>query len=256
MQAKEDMIKYLAFNSGRSNVLNTLLVNTRYQMHIPLTRIQKLIGKRMLTSKLSKPCCYMETKTDVTELMAIRPRLRKSLGIKITTNTFYIHALALAVQEYPLMAGKMCGDNIEIAEHVNIGFAVNAPQGLVVPVIKDAGKKSLPEIAREEKLLTDKARDNQLTLEDIEGETVALSNLGVYGIDSFLGIVPPPASTILAVGNIIRTVIPVDGKPAVRKMVSLSLAVDTKEITAVYAARFLHFIKELLQKPEQLERHF
>lgn len=221
-------------------------------MHIPLTRIQKLIGKRMLTSKQSKPCCYMEIKTDVTELMAIRPRLRKTLGVKITTNTFYIHALALAVQEYPLMAGRLSGENIVIANHVNIGFAVNAPQGLVVPVIKDADKKTLPDIAREEKLLTDKARDNQLTLEDIEGETVALSNLGVYGIDSFFGIVPPPASTILAVGNILRTVIPVDGRVSVRKMVSLSLAADTKEITDVYAARFLNFIKELLQNPERL----
>ena len=222
-------------------------------MHIPLTRIQKLIGMRMLTSKQSKPCCYMETKTDVTELMAIRPRLRKSLGVKITTNTFYIHALALAVQEFPLMAGRLCGENIQIADHVNIGFAVNAPQGLVVPVIKDADKKTLPEIALEEKLLTDKARDNQLNLEDIEGETVALSNLGVYGIDSFFGIVPPPASTILAVGNIIRTLIPVDGQASVRKMVSLSLAVDTKEITDFYAARFLHFIKELLQNPEHMD---
>jgi len=149
-------------------------------MYVPLTRIQKLIGRRMLKSKLSKPCCYMETKADVTELMAIRPRLRKSLGIKITTNTFYIHALAVAVQEYPLMAGRLSGENIEIADHVNVGFAVNAPQGLVVPVIKDAGKKTLPEIALEEKLLTDKARDNQLSLEDIEGETVALSNLGQH----------------------------------------------------------------------------
>jgi pyruvate dehydrogenase E2 component (dihydrolipoamide acetyltransferase) len=234
-------------------VLNILLPDIRNRMEVSLTRIQKLIGRRMLKSKLSKPCCYMETKVDVTRLMAIRPKLRKTLGIKITTNTFYIHSLALAVQEYPLMAGRMCGENIEIAEHVNVGFAVNAPQGLVVPVIKDAGKKTLPEIAMEEKLLTDKARDNQLSLEDIEGETVALSNLGVYGIDSFYGIVPPPASTILAVGNILRTLVPVSGRPSVRKMVSLSLSADTKEIADVYAARFLSFIKDLLQNPEHLD---
>jgi len=253
LQAKKVMLKYHAVNSDQLDVLNTLLLNIRYQVYVKLTRIQKLIGQRMLTSKLSKPCCYIETKADVTELMAIRPRLRKSLGIKITTNTFYIHALSVAVQEYPLMAGRLSGENIQIADHVNVGFAVNAPQGLVVPVIKDAGKKTLPEIAREEQLLTDKARDNQLGIEDIEGETVALSNLGVYGIDSFFGIVPPPASTILAVGNIIRTAIPVDGQVSVRKMVSLSLAVDTREITEVYAARFLHYIKDLLQNPEHLD---
>lgn len=221
-------------------------------MKTPLTRIQKLIGIRMADSKKNKPCFYLETKADVSELMAMRPKLRKSLGVKITTNTFYIHALALGVERYPLMAGRMQGDKIVIAEHVNIGFAVNASHGLVVPVIRDAGRKNLPEIAREEKILTDKARDNQLTLEDIEGETVALSNLGVYGIDSFYGIIPPPASTILSVGNIIRNLLVVDGEPVVRRMVSLALAVDGKDITEVYAAKFLRFIVDHLQNPKQL----
>jgi pyruvate dehydrogenase E2 component (dihydrolipoamide acetyltransferase) len=208
----------------------------------------------MLESKLSKACFYVESKTDVTELMAIRPRLRKSFGVKITTNAFYIRALGLAVQKYPLAAGKLDGENIRIAQRVNVGFAVSAPQGLVVPVVKDAGKKTLAEIAREEKLLTDKARDNQLRLEDIEGETVALSNLGAYGIDSFLGIVPPPTSTILAVGNVVPTAMcrGENDKIAVRKMVSLSLAVDHRVINGNYAAQFLAFIAEQLQNPQQL----
>ncbi len=220
--------------------------------HIPLTRIQKLIGERMLKSKLSKPCFYVGSKADITELMAIRPKLRKSLGVKITTNAFYIHALGLAVQKYPLAVGRFDGDKIRIAERVNVGFAVNAPQGLVVPVVKDAGEKTLPEIAREEQSLTDKARDNQLTLEDIEGETIALSNLGVYGIDSFLGIVPPPTSTILAVGNVIHTVIYENDKITVRKIVSLSLAADQRVINETYAAEFLSFITEELQNPQRL----
>lgn len=222
--------------------------------HVPLTRIQKLIGERMLKSKLSKPCFYVGSKADITDLMAIRPKLRKSLGVKITTNTFYIRALGLAVQKYPLAVGKFDGDNIRIAERVNVGFAVNAPQGLVVPVVKDAGEKTLPEIAREEASLTNKARDNQLKLEDIEGETIALSNLGAYGIDSFLGIVPPPTSTILAVGNVIPT--PMyrgeNDKITVRKIISLSLAVDRRVITETYAAEFLSFITEQLENPQRL----
>ncbi len=222
--------------------------------HIRLTRIQKLIGDRMLKSKLSKPCFYLGSQADITELMAMRPKLRRSLGVKITTNAFYIRALGLAVQKYPLAAGKVVGDKISIAERINVGFAVNAPQGLVVPVVKDAGKKTLPDIAREEALLTYKARDNLLTLEDIEGETVALSNLGAYGIDGFLGIVPPPASTILAVGNAIAT--PVyrgeNNNIAVRKIVSLSLAVDHRVMNEVYAAEFLNFITQELQNPQRL----
>ena len=150
------------------------------------------------------------------------------------------------------MVGKLDGDNIRIADCVNVGFAVNAPHGLVVPVIKTADRKTLAEIARLEKLLTEKARSNKLTLEDIEAETVALSNLGIYGIDSFVGIVPPPASAILAVGNVVKTTIPDNGKITVRKMVSLTLAVDHKVINADYAARFLNFITEQLQNPKYL----
>ena len=220
--------------------------------HIPLTRIQKLIGRRMLKSKQSKPCFYLEAKADVTELMALRPKLRKSLGVRITTNAFYIHILGLAAQKYPLVVGRLQGDNITIAERINVGFAVNAPQGLVVPVVKDAVNKTLAQIAREEKLLTDKARDNKLTLEEIEGETIALSNLGAYSIDSFLGIIPPPASTILSVGNVVATVVYREGEITVRKMLSLSVAADRRVLDEIYAAEFLNYIKDRLQNPLQV----
>ena len=174
------------------------------------------------------------------------------MGVRITTDTFYIRALAQAVLKYPLVVGRLEGDHIRIADAVNVGFAVDAPQGLVVPVIKDADKKTLAEIAGLEEILIEKARDNKLTLEEIGGETIALSNLGAYDIESFIGIVPPPASAILAVGNVIRTVVPQDGRPVVRKMVSLTLAVDHQIINGVYAAQFLNFIKEQLQNPQQL----
>jgi pyruvate dehydrogenase E2 component (dihydrolipoamide acetyltransferase) len=240
--------------SQQSEISVEAFLDNPTKKHIRLTRIQKLIGDRMLKSKLSKPCFYVGSKADITELMAMRPKLRKSLGVRITTNAFYIHALGLAVKKFPLAAGKVEGDKIRIAERINVGFAVNAPQGLVVPVVKDAGEKSLPDIAREEALLTYKARDNLLTLEDIEGETVALSNLGAYGIDNFLGIVPPPASTILAVGNAIAT--PVyrgeSDEISIRKIVSLSLAADQRVLNEVYAARFLNFITKELQNPQRL----
>jgi pyruvate dehydrogenase E2 component (dihydrolipoamide acetyltransferase) len=223
------------------------------QMHqIPLTRIQKLIGRRMIGSKRTKPCFYIESKTDVTELMAIRPKLRKTLGVRITTNAFYIRTLGLAARQFPLVVGTLEGASVRFADEINVGFAVNAPQGLIVPVVKHADRKTLPQIAREEKRLTDKARDNELTLEDIEGETIALSNLGAYGIDSFIGIVPPPASTILAVGNVVPTVVCRGGTVTIRKLLSVSLAVDRRIIGELYAAEFLGFIKQRLQDPQQL----
>ena len=219
---------------------------------IKMTHIQRLIGRRMLESKQTKPCFYISSKSDVTDLMALRPELRKKLGVKVTTNAFYIHCLALAADEYPLVVGLLAGDRIKIADSVNVGFAVTAPQGLVVPVLKDADKKTLAQVAVEEKSLTDKTRSNQLTLEDVQGETIGLSNLGAYNVDSFIGIVPPPASVIIAVGNVIPTVVVRDGRAVERKIVNLTLAVDRRVVTEVYAAKFLARIKDLLQNPQQV----
>lgn len=230
------------------------------EIRIPLTRIQKLIGQRMLESKWTKPCYYMGIEADTTELMGSRHELKKRLGVKITSNAFYIKALGLAVKEFPLMAGTLEGDTIRIADSINVGFAVNAPQGLVVPVVKEADKKTLAEIATLEKELTDKARSNKLTLDEITGETIGLSNLGVYDIDSFIGIVPPPATTILNVGNTLRTAVPKDGQTVrlcspqvvIRKITDLTIAVDLKVVPDPYAAKFLARIAELLQNPKHL----
>lgn len=238
---KDENRSHLADSSAKSK-----------RRHIPLTRIQKLICKRMLESKRSKPCFYLEAKADITELMAMRPKLRKAFGVRITTNAFYIHALALAAKEFPLTVGRLDGDCIKIAQRLNVGFAVNTPQGLIVPVVKDADEKLLPDIACEEKLLTDKARDNKLTLVEIEGETIALSNLGAYGTDSFIGIVPPPTSTIVSVGNVMHTVVPIDGEMPERKIVTLTVAADRRVVDEIYAARFLASMKERLQNPKEL----
>ena len=235
--------------SGTDTEVN---VNNTEQKVASLTRIQRLIGKRMLASKAEKPCFYISTRADVTELMGQRHKLKKSLGVKIKINAFYIRALSLAAKNYPLMVGRLQGRSIKIARHINVGFAVSASHGLVVPVLKAAEKKTLAEIAVLEKELADKARSNKLTLEEMEQETIAMSNLGAYDIDSFIGIVPLPASTIMAVGNVIHTAVPCNGKPVERKMVNLTLAVDRRVVNEVYAAKFLSFIKEQLQNPQQL----
>ena len=228
---------------------------------VPVSRIQRLIAGRMLASKRCKPCFYLETKADVTELLGMRHHLSKALGVKITSNAFLIHALSLAARQYPLMVGRFvwqdpqdpaAGAVIRVAESINIGFAVNGPQGLVVPVVKDAQDKSLAVIATEEKLLTDKARSNRLTLDDLEGQTIGLSNLGAYDIDSFIAIVPPLVSAILAAGKIDLAAVPQEGRVTVRKMMSLSLAVDHRVIHGEYAAGFLQSLTEQLKDPEKL----
>lgn len=249
----------LTADIGASN--QSSLMDNERPVHVPLSRIQRLIAGRMLASKRCKPCFYLETRADVTELLGMRHNLSKALGVKITSNAFLIHALSLAARQYPLMVGRFvwqdpqnpaAGAVIRIAEGINVGFAVNGPQGLVVPVIKNAQNKSLAVIAREEKLLTDKARSNRLTLEDLEDQTIGLSNLGAYDVDSFIGIVPPPVSTILAAGKINLAAVPLDGRVAVRRLMSLSLAVDHRVTDSPYAARFLQFLTEQLKNPEKL----
>jgi pyruvate dehydrogenase E2 component (dihydrolipoamide acetyltransferase) len=229
--------------------------------HIPLSRIQRLIAGRMLASKRCKPCFYLETKADVTDLMGMRHNLSKALGVKITSNAFLMHALSLAARQYPLMVGRFvwqepqdpqAGAIICIADSINVGFAINSPQGLVVPVIRSAQDKSLAAIARDEKMLTDRARANRLTLDDLEGQTIGLSNLGAYDVDSFIAIVPPLVSTILAASKVSLAAVPQDGRAVVRKIMSLSLAVDHRVIHAEYAARFLQFLVEQLSDPERL----
>lgn len=219
---------------------------------IKLTHIQQLIGRRMAESKRNKPCFYMSVKADVVDMLAARPKLRKKLGTKITTNTFYIRALAIAVGRFPLMVASIKNDKIVVADSVNVGYAVSAPQGLIVPVLKNAEKKSLIEIAAREKELTNKARSNQISLDEVAGETFGLSNLGAYDIDSFIGIVPPPTTAILAVGNILQAVGVKDKEIVATKTLSITLAADAKIITENYAAKFLSCFKDLLEHPETM----
>jgi pyruvate dehydrogenase E2 component (dihydrolipoamide acetyltransferase) len=226
------------------------------QATVPLTRIQKLTGERMLLSKRTKPCFYLQRNADVTELMADRHALSKRLGVKITSNAFLIRALAVAAARYPLMLAvltKTAGEGIAtVPSAVHVGFAVNSPQGLMVPVVRQAHELPLAPIAEQEQSLTRKARSNRLTLDDIEGETIALSNLGAYDIHSFVAIVPPAVSTILAVGNVIHAAVPAAGSVEARKLMSLTLAVDGRIVTPPYAAEFLGAVAELLQNPERL----
>ena len=241
-------------------IVTEVVLNATTQTEVPLSRIQGLIARRMLASKQSKPCFYLEAKADVTDLMGMRHKLSKALGVKITSNAFFIHALALAVRRYPLIVGRFVEPDasrardaaIEISDGIHVGFAVNTARGLIVPVVKNAERKSLAEIAAEEKRLTAGARSNTLTLADLEGETIALSNLGAYDIDTFLGIVPPPASAILSVGKVAPAVVARDGGPEVRKLVSMSLAVDHRIVAGDYAARFLELVIQELKRPEQL----
>jgi pyruvate dehydrogenase E2 component (dihydrolipoamide acetyltransferase) len=219
-----------------------------------LSRFQKIIGQKMLRSKQQIPCFYLQMRADVTALLALRRTLSRQSGVKVTTNDFFIRAIALAVTEYPLMGAGIQAGEVYIPDTVNVGFAVAAPEGLVVPVVKSAEKKTLVQIAAEAGELINKARSNRLTAADLEGACITLSNLGVYGVDSFIAVVTPGQCAVLAAGNIIETAVPDGGGIAVRRVMTFDLSADHRIVNGAYAARFLNSIVQRLQHPRLLAK--
>ena len=220
--------------------------------HIPLTRIQKLIGQRMSESKQNQPCFYMTARAEVGQIAELRRQLSKQFGIKISINDFFIRAMAVAIEKYPLMAGSFKGDHIEIADSINVGFAVAAPKGLVVPVVKNANSKSLADIAKETGELIEKARNNKLRLDELSGACITLTALGMFGIDSFLAIPPPGQCSILSVGKIFEDPVLREGQAVVKRVVEFGLAADGRIAAYDYAAKFLVEITNLVANPQKL----
>lgn len=221
---------------------------------IPLTRIQKLIGRLMLKSKQQGAYSYLESRADVTELVKIRKPYCKSVGIRVTTNDFFLCAMARAVGQLPLMAGRLDEDDldVQISETVGVGFAVAAPQGLVVPVIHDTAEMPLPKIAAESDALLKKARANKLMPDDFAGAAVILSGLGMYGISSFFAIAPPGATAIVSIGIVEERIVPIDGNMKTRKTMSVALAANRRILTDPYAAKYLNAVIKQIENPADL----
>lgn len=214
---------------------------------IPLTRTQKLIAQKMLKSKREIPCFYLTVRTDVTDLVKLRTELNETADMKINYNDFFIKAVAIGLRKYPIMTGQLVADNIELANTINIGLAVAAPNGLVVPVVKDADKKNIKRIAVETSVLVEKAQNEKLSLTDIESACITISNLGVFGIDSFIPIVIPGQCSIIGIGRITDTCLSEDDNVVIRKLVSMTLSVDHRIANGAYAAQFLDFTRKLLE---------
>ncbi|MBN2455339.1 MAG: 2-oxo acid dehydrogenase subunit E2 [Sedimentisphaerales bacterium] len=214
---------------------------------IKINKLQKLTAERMVKSKQQIPCFYLTVKTDVTDLVELRTKLNSTGDIKIAYNDFIIRAVAAGLEKYPLMAGQLEGDVIKIADTVNVGLAVSAPNGLIVPVVKNAQTKNIRQIAADTRVLIDKAQREKLLLTDLEGACITVSNLGGFGIDSFIPIVIPGQCSILGVGRIAEACLPQVKDIAIRKLMTMTLSVDHKVANGAYAAQFLDFVSKFLE---------
>jgi len=214
---------------------------------MPLSRLQKITAQKMLQSKREIPCFYLTVKVDVSNVVELRTKLNQTGDIKISYNDFIMRAVATGLEKFPIMAGRLEGDNIALAEGINIGLAVFVPEGLVVPVIKDVQKKTITQIAYESRSLIEKARSNKLTPADLEGGCITISNLGPYGVESFIPIVVPGQCSILGIGEITDTCVPDNGNIVVRKLMSMTLSADHRIVNGAYAAEFLDFVRKTLE---------
>lgn len=228
---------------------STAAVDMKVQIRetIPLTTKQKLTAERMLESKRQIPCFYLTVKADVTELVKLRTKTNQNTDSKIAYNDFIIKAVAAGLQKYPVMTGQLDADTIKLPDTINIGLAVSTTDGLVVPVIKDAHKKTIKQIAADTKVLIQKAQVGKLPLTDLEGACITVSNLGTFGIESFIPIVVPGQCSILGVGRITDTCVPDNGNIAVRKYMNMTLSVDHKVANGAYATQFLDYTRKLLE---------
>jgi len=214
---------------------------------IPLNRLQKITAQKMLQSKREVPCFYLNVKSDVTDLVELRAKLNETGDVKISYNDFIMRAVAVAMEKFPIMTARFAGDTIQLADNINIGMAISVPDGVVAPVIKDVQKKNLARIARESKVLVEKARNNKLTPSELEGACITISNLGAFGVDSFIPIVVPGQCSILGVGKITDTGVPDNGDIVVRRLMSLTLSVDHRVTSGAYAGQFLDLVRKLLE---------
>jgi len=218
------------------------------------SRMQKLTAERMLKSKREIPCFYLTVRADVTELVDYRSQLNNNSDIKVSYNDFVIRAVALGLDRFRSMTGQVEGENIRLAGQIGVGLAIESEVGLVAPIVKEADKKDVKQIACESSALIEKARNNKLCPEDLAGGCITVSNLGSLGIDSFIPIVVPGQCSILGVGRISESLLPEPKEPQVRKIMTLTLSVDHRVTNGAYAGGFLDFVRKLLEDPATLTR--
>jgi len=218
------------------------------------TRIQQVMARRLVESKTTVPHFYVQNEVDMAAAADLRKQLQGALGDegKVSYNDIVIKACALALRAMPEVNTQWRDGQFALLSAVNIGMAVNIPDGLVVPVIRDADHKTLREISAEARALAAKGREGKLAPREMEGGSFTVSNLGMFDVEEFQAIVNPPESAILAVGSIQEKPAVVDGQVVVRPRMKLTLSVDHRVIPGVPAAQFLQKVKQLLQEPLRL----
>ncbi|MDF2655487.1 MAG: dihydrolipoamide acetyltransferase, partial [Bacillota bacterium] len=224
---------------------------------LPYSGVRKIIGERLAKSKFTAPHLYFTQKVDLEKLLELRKQINESQEKKTSVTDYIARAVIMCLQKYPDMNASLENDKIIRYRSVNLGIAVAAPGGLIVPVIKDANHKTVVQLSTEAGILFDKARNGKLSPGEYTGGTFTVSNLGMFGIENFTAIINPPEVGILAVSATKDEAVVVqgtDGKKTIeiKPMMNITLTVDHRVIDGLLAAQFVTDVKRLLENPIQL----
>ena len=214
----------------------------------PMNGMRKAIARNMQNSHMTSPTVTFNLGIDMTAMKAYREQL-KSNDIKVSYTDLLVKFVAKALTEYPLLNCSIDGNNIIYKNYVNMGVAVALDNGLVVPNVADADKKSLTEISAEVKELATLARAGKLPPEKLQGGTFTITNLGMYGIESFSPIINQPEVAILGVNTMEDKVVVRNGEMVIRPIMNLSLTADHRVVDGSVAAQFLQRVKSLMENP-------
>ena len=217
---------------------------------LPISQMRKTIARRLSDSLFTAPHFYVTMEIVMDKAMSLRPQLNEVSTAKISFNDMVIKACGVALKQHPAVNSAWLGDKIRKYDYVNIGVAVAVEDGLLVPVIRDADKKTLSSISAEVKDLAGKAKDKKLQPKDWEGNTFSISNLGMFGVDEFTAIINPPDSCILAIGAIKKVAaFKEDGTVYPTNIMKVTLSADHRVVDGALAAQFLLTVKKLLEEP-------
>jgi pyruvate dehydrogenase E2 component (dihydrolipoamide acetyltransferase) len=228
----------------------------RISSRTELTGMRKVIAERMSLSKSTIPHIVLNAKADVTDFIKFREQLKemglKKYDVKITFTDLILKAAAMALKENIGVNSSLQENEYIVYEDINVGMAIAVEEGLIVPTIFSCDKLKIVEIAKKRVDLIDKAKNNKLSLDEIEGGTFTVTNLGMFSIRNFSAIINPPQAAILAVGEIYQEPAAIDGKVQIRAFMDVSVSCDHRIVDGVKGARFVQDFVELIENPAML----
>lgn len=220
---------------------------------IPLTPMRKVVGQRLQQSKTFIPHFYVAQDINAEAMVAIRDQL-KEIGHKVTFNDFVVRAVALALREHPEMNSgfNSVTNSIIRFKTIDISIAVSVPAGLITPIVRHADYKNIGQISSEVKVLAQKAKDGKLSREEYVGGSFTISNLGMFGVSAFVGVINPPQAGILSIGGIEDKPVIKNGQVVPGKVMTITLSADHRVVDGSDGAKFIKTVQKYLENPASL----